>query len=125
MYRQDQLSEIIDLQTADFVHKSTGIERTALQKIPEVDNYATIITGIRRSGKSTLLLQLLNKKQENAIFLNWEDIRLNGFETDDFIRLYSEIAKRKIKLLFFDEIQLVKTGKCLLINCFAKGIRYL
>ncbi|MFZ4724846.1 MAG: ATP-binding protein [Paludibacter sp.] len=108
MYRQDQLSEIIDLQTADFVHKSMGIERTALHNIPEVDNYATIITGIRRCGKSTLLLQLLNKKQDNAIYLNWEDIRLNGFETDDFIRLYSEIVKRKIKLLFFDEIQLVK-----------------
>jgi len=123
MYRQDQLSEIIDLQTDDFVHKSTGIERTALQKIPEVDNYATIITGIRRSGKSTLLLQLLNKKQENAIFLNWEDIRLNGFETDDFIRLYSEIVKRKIKLLFFDEIQLIKNWEMFINQLLREGYK--
>lgn len=108
MYRQDQLSEIIDLQTNDFVSKTTGIARMALEKIPEVDNYATIITGIRRCGKSTLLLQILNKKQESAIFLNWEDIRLNSFETDDFIRLHSEIVKRNVNLLFFDEIQLIK-----------------
>lgn len=48
MYRQEELSEIIDLQTNDFVHKPKGIERTALESIPEVENYATIITGIRR-----------------------------------------------------------------------------
>ena len=123
MYRQDQLSEIIDLQTADFVHKSMGIERTALQNIPEVDNYATIITGIRRCGKSTMLLQLLNKKQDNAIYLNWEDIRLNGFDTDDFIRLYSEIVKRKIKLLFFDEIQLVKNWEMFINQLLREGFK--
>lgn len=121
MYRQDQLSEIIDLQTADFVQKTTGIKRTALQKIPQVDNYATIITGIRRCGKSTLLLQLLNEKQENAVYLNWEDIRLNGFETDDFIRLHSEIVKRKINLLFFDEIQLIKNWEMFINQLLREG----
>jgi predicted AAA+ superfamily ATPase len=107
MYRQEQLSEIIDLQTKSFVGKDTGVERNALHFIPEVENYATIVTGIRRCGKSTLLLQLLKRKLQDAIYFNWEDIRLAGFMTDDFVRLHSEIVKRNVKVLFFDEIQLI------------------
>ncbi len=40
------------------------------------------------------------------LFLNFEDIRLSGFETSDFVRLNAEIEKRKVKTLFFDEIQM-------------------
>ncbi|WP_374693175.1 AAA family ATPase [Parabacteroides faecis] len=38
------------------------LPREALSQIPIVDNFATIITGVRRCGKSTILLQLLNQK---------------------------------------------------------------
>ena len=62
MYRQELISEIIDLQTNDFVQKPTGVERNCLDLIPQIDNFATIITGIRRCGKSTVLLQLMKKK---------------------------------------------------------------
>ena len=123
MYRQEELSEIIDLQTNDFVHKPKGIERTALESIPEVENYATIITGIRRCGKSTLLLQLLQKKQQTAIYLNWEDIRLNSFETDDFNRLHTEILKRQVNLLFFDEIQIVKNWEMFIHQLLREGFK--
>ena len=107
MYRQEQIAEIIDMQTDDFVQKSRGIERDALGQIPHIENFATIITGIRRCGKSTVLLQLMKKNELKAIYFNWEDIRLAGFETDDFTRLHKEIVRRSIKTLFFDEIQLV------------------
>jgi len=123
MYRQEELSEIIDLQTNDFVHKPKGIERTALESIPEVENYATIITGIRRCGKSTLLLQLLKKKQQTAIYLNWEDIRLNSFETDDFNRIHTEILKRHVNLLFFDEIQIVKNWEMFIHQLLREGFK--
>jgi predicted AAA+ superfamily ATPase len=53
------------------------------------------------------LLQLLKEKFADALFLNFEDIRLVTFGTDDFERLLKEIEKRQIKILFFDEIQLV------------------
>jgi len=107
MFGQEQISEIVDLQTNDFVIKSTGIEREKLGSIPQLSSFATIITGIRRCGKSTLLLQLLKKTDRNILYLNWEDIRLAGFETNDFTRLYKVIIERKSKVLCFDEIQLV------------------
>ena len=77
-------------------------------QIPITQSFATIITGIRRSGKSTLLLQFLRQKYETAVYLYFDDIRLAAFETGDFVRLHNEITKRGIKVLFFDEIQLKK-----------------
>jgi len=75
--------------------------------IPIADSFATIITGIRRCGKSTLLLQLLRRDYQEAVYLNFDDIRLSGFETGDLIRLHKEVEKRNVKVLFFDEIQIV------------------
>lgn len=121
MYRQEQIAEIIDLQTKDFVQKSDGVVRTALPLVPQIENFATIITGIRRCGKSTLLLQLMKKKWKNALYFNWEDIRLAGFETDDFSRLHSEILKRDTKVLFFDEIQLVENWEMFVHQLLREG----
>lgn len=107
MIRQGQLSVVIDAQQLVFLDKQDLIIREALQNVPVADNYATIITGIRRCGKSTLLLQLLKTKYAEVIYLNFEDIRLVAFNIEDFIRLQQEIDKRSIRVLFFDEIQIV------------------
>ena len=107
MMRQEQLSVVIDAQQRVFLNKQDLIIREALQNVPIVDSYATIITGIRRCGKSTLLLQLLKSKYTEVIYLNFEDIRLVAFNIEDFIRLQQEIDKRSIRVLFFDEIQIV------------------
>ena len=108
MLRQEEIANIIDSQWADFLRAETGLQRENLLQIPVAKSFATIITGIRRSGKSTLLLQLLRQKYETAVYLHFDDIRLSAFETGDFVRLHNEITKRNVKILFFDEIQLIK-----------------
>lgn len=108
MIRQEQISLVIDSQRDTFLSQDSGLIRDVLDHIPIVDSYATIITGIRRCGKSTLLLQLLRRDYQDTIYLNFDDIRLSGFETDDFIRLHNEIEKRGIRVIFFDEIQIVR-----------------
>lgn len=123
MIRQEQIAEIADNQITDFLNQPLGVTREILPSVPELDNYATIITGIRRCGKSTLLLQLLKDKNDNAFYFNWEDIRLSAFETDDFTRLYNEIIRRKVKLLFFDEIQLVKGWEIFVHQLLREGFR--
>jgi len=107
MLLQNQISEIIDSQNITFNKKEIGILRHDLTNIPINESFATIITGIRRCGKSTLLLQLKQQKYKDAIFFNFEDIRLSNFEVSDFNRLQLEIEKRNINVLFFDEIQLI------------------
>jgi len=108
MIRQDEIALVIDSQRETFLKQDSGFTRDALVNIPVADSFATIITGIRRCGKSTLLLQLLRRDYQDAIYLNFDDIRLSGFEVGDLARLHREIEKREIKVLFFDEIQIVE-----------------
>lgn len=108
MIRQDEIALVINSQRGVFYKQDSGFNRDALVNIPVADSFATIITGIRRCGKSTLLLQLLRRDYQDAVYLNFDDIRLSGFEANDFIRLHREIERRQIKVLFFDEIQIVE-----------------
>lgn len=109
MIRQIELSAVIESQKASLKNRKNELRRKVLPKVPVINTFATIITGIRRCGKSTLLLQIADDKQyKNTLYLNFDDIRLAGFEMSDFERLHSEIEKCNAKELFFDEIQLVK-----------------
>lgn len=105
MKTQEAISSVIDSQFEGLSQKSAGISRELLKAVPVIDSYATIITGLRRSGKSTLLLQLLKSYDNNGLYLNFEDIRLSGFEPSDFSRLNAEIERRGARTLYFDEIQ--------------------
>lgn len=107
MIRQEEISAILDAQAEIFRKKENGLTREALAGVPAVPSFATIITGIRRCGKSTLLRQLMSRKYDQALYLNFEDIRLANFDADDFTRLLREIERRGIRVLFFDEIQII------------------
>ena len=72
-----------------------------------------VITGIRRSGKSTLLKQIIDELKESGvnkekiIYINFEDIDMSFIKNDMDLNKY---IKQKIKCdekyyLFFDEIQ--------------------
>ncbi|MDR2472213.1 MAG: ATP-binding protein [Tannerella sp.] len=122
MLLQEQIAQVIDDQQEKFVRLPLGVSRDILPQVPCIDHFATIVTGIRRCGKSTLLLQILRQNFDRALFLNFEDIRLSAFETADFTRLLNEIEKRKADVLFFDEIQTVSGWETfihqLLRDCF-------
>ncbi|MBS3080105.1 AAA family ATPase [Candidatus Pacearchaeota archaeon] len=67
--------------------------------------FVIIISGIRRSGKSTLLNQLKEKYQ--GYYLNFDDDRLVHFRIEDFQILYEiflELFGEK-DYFYFDEIQ--------------------
>ena len=109
MITQQTFSSVIDLQQVVFEKNQFGVEREILNVIPNASGFASIITGLRRSGKSTIQLQFKNKYfPKEGLFLNFEDTRLAGIEIQDLERLYNEILTRKTKVLFFDEIQIVK-----------------
>jgi predicted AAA+ superfamily ATPase len=109
MIAQQIFSSVIESQKNIFEKKLVGVPREILDKIPNASGFASIITGLRRSGKSTIQLQFKNEYFPNeGLFLNFEDPRLAGIEIKDFERLHNEIVERKSKVLFFDEIQIVK-----------------
>lgn len=121
MVLQEEISLVIDSQKENFLEKNIGMAREDLDKVPHIDSFATIITGMRRCGKSTLLLQILRENEKESVFLNFEDIRLSGFTSDDFQRLHREIERRKAKIIFFDEIQIVKKWELFINQLLREG----
>lgn len=77
---------------------------------PEV---VTVIQGVRRSGKSTLLAQLMSQfglSRENCVFVNFEDPRLSQSLHFTILDEVLEVATARIKgqiTFFLDEIQSV------------------
>lgn len=78
------------------------------------------VAGLRRSGKSTLMLQfakkLINKKKvpkENILYINFEDSRFLGEYSLELLNAIWEVYLEKVKIkggtvIFLDEIQNIK-----------------
>jgi predicted AAA+ superfamily ATPase len=106
------------------------IRETYLQKLRELRDQKLIkvVTGIRRSGKSTLLEAFKNELIEsgvakrNIVFLNFEE-RENIYLTN-WTALYDEIIKNiksdKKYYVFLDEVQLVDDFEKLINSLFRK-----
>ncbi len=105
------LKEIILEQQKEIEQKmGKGIERAELSQLNKYIklSHTVIIAGIRRAGKSTLLLQIMeNFYKDNCYYFNFEDERLLNFEVEDFNMLYELFLeiKGKKETFFFDEIQ--------------------
>lgn len=105
------LKEIILEQQKEIEQRTNkGIERTELSQLNKYLElpHTIIIAGIRRVGKSTLLLQIMESfYKDNCYYFNFEDERLLNFKVEDFNALYELFLeiKGKKKTFFFDEIQ--------------------
>jgi predicted AAA+ superfamily ATPase len=108
MLTHNELIDIIVSQQITFQAKVSKVNREALTNVKVLPSFATIITGLRRCGKSTLMLQLINSQNEKILYINFEDIRLVDFDPSDFIRLLKVIDEMGAKKLYFDEIQLLE-----------------
>jgi predicted AAA+ superfamily ATPase len=93
--------------------------RDSLQEIKLRKEFITIITGIRRSGKSTLMHQLIHQLEDDFAYFHFEDPRIFGFSVDDFPKL-EEILGEKI-VYFFDEIQNVPQWELFVRKLHDKG----
>ena len=105
MLSEQVLSQIINDQKEIFLKKEIGIPRMVKTKQLLETKRIVVITGIRRSGKSTLLRQIA-KKLKSFYYINFDDERLFNFELSDFQKLILCFQKmEKSKTLLIDEIQ--------------------
>jgi len=104
------LREIVLEQQDIIASINTGTQREALDDIRKYLTlpHTIVISGIRRSGKSTLLQQAIKKFYGNDVYyISFEDERLLKFGYQDFNSLYEvfmELMGEK-SVFFFDEIQ--------------------
>ena len=101
-----QIKEII-LDQNKYKEEENIISRDIFSEVEkDVKNpFIIIISGLRRSGKSTLLKQIMKKHE--GYYVNFDDDRLVQFKLEDFQLLYEtliEIYGEK-KNFYFDEIQ--------------------
>jgi predicted AAA+ superfamily ATPase len=92
-------------QLAYFKLNNKGFARNIDKTLYIETQQITIISGIRRCGKSTLLAQFSDEFSDFH-YLTFEDERLINFTVDDFHDLMTIWHKRSAsKVLFLDEIQ--------------------
>lgn len=103
---KETLKKIVASQKTELLLGETGIAREKLDEIDLEVPHATIISGIRRCGKSTLLKQLM-KKTGGCYYFNFEDARMAGFQIADFEKLDEALKEEygENSYYFFDEIQ--------------------
>ena len=90
-------------QRNQIMQTDLGVDRDSLEKIKLRKEFITIITGIRRSGKSTLMHQLIHQLDQDFAYFHFEDPRIFGFSLDDFPKLEEVLGDTSY--YFFDEIQ--------------------
>jgi predicted AAA+ superfamily ATPase len=100
MILESTLEQVIDEQHAA---NSVKINIKRSKQVTHNTKRILVVTGIRRCGKSTWLQQLNNNNE--ALVINFEDPRLEGFSITDFNKLEKIAQKRKKTTLLLDEVQ--------------------
>jgi predicted AAA+ superfamily ATPase len=102
---ESQIEEVYEYQARFIREIPEGTSREIIFRVDLSDDHVKILTGIRRCGKSTALLQL-GRKYPHYYYLNFEDPRLSTFVVNDFFKLEKIFGRTgNSDLFFFDEIQ--------------------
>ena len=116
------ICQAIDEQSAER-RRRLGMPRDVLPQLPSVRNFATVVTGVRRSGKSTLLDQWTSKNSGNVVSVHFDDLRLASFAPDDFLLLYEVAKERKADTLVLDEVQDIEGWEKFVVGCLDRKLR--
>lgn len=123
MMNQNYLEKIIQDQAKTFKEKDPGTARELDFKKYLKTEQITVISGIRRSGKSTLLKQF-SQHYQNYYYLNFDDERLIDFSVSDFQNLMVVFQKQySSKVIFLDEIQNVQKWERFARRIFEEGYK--
>ncbi len=99
------LQQVIADQKLMAGRKSRGIKRLNDTSKHLKSKQISVITGIRRCGKSTFLFQLADSYPDFH-FITFDDERLINFEVSDFNTMMIELNKlHQSKAIFIDEVQ--------------------
>lgn len=106
MIRKEDLRAIVREQHQTLQENDPTLPREFHGNPDFYSKQATVITGVRRCGKSTVLKQMMREKSCSN-YLTFEDIRLTDFDLQDFLKLEDVFGEEfgESTSFFYDEIQ--------------------
>ncbi len=109
--------------------KSLEVKDRDIKAKPSKD-FANVIIGPRRAGKSFFLFNLIKKlklQDKEYLFINFEDDEIKNLEREKItkcVHLHTEIYGAEPKYLFFDEIQNLKSWQSFIYSMIEKKRYY-
>ncbi len=126
MIKRELLKQVIADQL-DYTAPKVFFERSQTDKIQKFINDPSIIilSGMRRSGKSTIQRLFQRELLKSDYFFNFDDERLVQFEVDDFQTLLETFIELfgKQTTFYFDEIQNIKGWELFIRRLYEKGYK--
>ena len=111
MISKKEIEQTSDRQTKDLLQRKS-YPREAIDCVHNIDGFATVISGVRRCGKSTFMSQLIRKEIETnpktkVFYLNFDTPAMYGFAMDHFALIDDILTSRNVTSIYMDEIQTV------------------
>ncbi|OQX81712.1 MAG: AAA family ATPase [Bacteroidetes bacterium 4484_249] len=121
--KKEIIEEVVFDQRENLKLKDTGIKRQVNYKKAIVSKQIVVISGVRRSGKSTLFLHLM-ENYKNFYYFNFDDERLIDFNVSDFQELMIIFKTHySSNVVFFDEIQNIEGWERFIRRIFDEGYK--
>ncbi len=122
------IKEIIETWLND-IPKKKIINRPEIKAVEKFIDYKhiTTLSGVRRSGKTYILFQLINKLRNNTVYINFEDERFsdNVNQLSFIYETFLEYKNPTGKLYFFlDEIQNINGWEKWIAKMYEKNIKF-
>lgn len=130
MLGKEQLKHILTEQRESMLKRPLGVERHILKHIEKKIKlpHVVVLTGLRRSGKSTILRQIADKYYKNRDFyyINFEDERLFNFNASEFNDIYEGLVELfgEKKTFFIDEIQNISRFETFVRRFYDQGFKF-
>lgn len=106
MLKKD-INNVLLSQKEYFKGTQSIVDRQLQRNIRPTQGFITIITGVRRAGKSTLLKSIISQSTKKSQYLHFDDPRLLNFKIDDFYAL-EEICGNSVSY-YFDELHQISS----------------
>ena len=123
MIPKTTLARIVARQRKNLDDRIAGMPRAILASMPYLTDQALLIGGVRGSGRSTLLLQMLQNDYPQAWYTDFSDARLAGFDSGDFDKLSALVAESGKGILLLDKVDYAQGWARFIGSKLAEGIK--
>ena len=123
MIDQQSLENVVAKQADIEARRETGLARVLSVNDATLDSHALVLTGVRRSGKSTVMSQRIRKEVGDWFYLKFDSPQLVDMELSDCEMLDKVIERQGAKSLYFDEMHELEGWELYVLQKLDEGFR--